>query len=379
MTDINSTLTTKVEEMNSALDARIGAVDAEFATRDAEIEALKSRAQAQDDAIAELTRQAVRPAVVPTEAKKDDFKAEFRNYLINGVSTRAVSTLTPQAGGYAVPEQFDANMVQLAVDVSPLLGEVTVTKTSTPDVKIHVNKRGTTSAWVSEGGTDGMYGETATPELAEIAVPFGMLFAKPLISNFALNDVYFDAEAFVTQNVGLEFSQKVNASILNGTGVGQPKGILQHARGTAFGQIETIKTKAAAALTSDSIIDLVHSLKAAHRAGAKFVMNRTTLAEVRKLKDGDGNYLWQQSFEAGNPGTLVGYGIIEAEDMPNVGAGNTPILFANLKEYRLYDLVGMDMLRDPYSYDAYVALKTSKRFGGTVADAEAFKLLVCAA
>ena len=132
---------------------------------------------------------------------------------------------------------------------------------------------------------------------------------------------------------------------------------------------------AAAAVTSDEIITLIYSLPGEFTQNARFVMNRATQGKIRLLKDGQNNYIWQPNFQNGQPSTLLSYGVVEAEDMPAIGANTLAVLFGDLKEYRLYDLVGMTMLRDPYSYDAYIALKTMKRFGGTLGNSEAVKVL----
>lgn len=376
-------------EFKATNDANLAARDV---LNDEKLDRMNAALGAITDQMAAMTRANTAPIV--GERGQDianiDPAQEMRNYALYGVQSRAVTTtvgatadIKGAAGGIAVPEIFDRNIVQKSLDVSPLLGEVTVQRTSSPDQKIHVNLRGQASAWVDEVGTNGQYGDSATPQLAEITVPFGNLFAKPLISQFALADMYFDVEAFVTENVSLEFAQKVGAAILTGTGTNQPKGILAHATAATgdatrpFGTIEHVASGAAAALPAgaDKYIDLVHKLKAAHRARAKWVLSRATLAELRKIKDSTGQYLWQPSLQAGQPGALLGYGIVEAEDMPVVAANALPIVFGDLTEYRLYDLVGMTMLRDPYSYDAYIALKTMKRFGGTIANTEAFKVM----
>lgn len=400
MTDNINSLDAALQRQSEAWAAFQETNDANNRSRDALQDEKLARINETLSAVSDFMAQQTRANTAPVAGKVEEQSnpsVELRNYALYGALSRAMTTTVGSdaaakgaAGGYAVPEIFDRNIVQKSLDVSPLLGEVSVQRTSSPDQKIHANLRGTSSAWVDETGTNGMYGETATPKLAEITVPFGNLFAKPLISQFALNDMYFDVEAFVTENVSLEFAQKVGAAILNGSGNGQPKGILSHATADkndtdrAFGTIEHVATGVAGGLgtgtaASDKIIDLIHKLKAAHRARAKFVLSRATLGELRKLKDGQGNYLWQPSFQAGQPGTILNYGVVEAEDMPALALNSLPVLFGDLNEYRLYDLVGMTMLRDPYSYDAYIALKTMKRFGGTLANSDAIKVLKASA
>lgn len=394
-------VTKKLNEMNEALVELRSTNEANLKNRDTLLEDKEARINTRMDELsaelAELTRNASRPAVAAQE-EKPSFASELRHYAQTGISTRAVTTTVGAdaaaigaAGGYLVPEEFDRNIVTLAQNIAPLMGEVTVTTAGSPDVKIHVDLGGTGSSWVDETGTNGLYNATNTPSFAEVAVPFGTLFAKPLISLYSLNDIYFDIEAHVNQGVATKFAKDVAASIINGTGSGQPKGITQHTvaatsdASRAFGTIEYIASGTAASLPAantfaDKYIDMVTALNPIYRTGAKWYASRSTVATWRKLKDADNNYIWQTSLVAGQPSTFLGFDVIEVEDLPAVGAGSLSVMFGDLKQaYRVYDLVGTTMLRDPYSYDAYVALKTMKRFGGTVANSEAVKLLKCAA
>lgn len=329
---------------------------------------------------------------------RNSFGADLRNYLKTGIATRAITTSTGAdaaaigaAGGYLVPEEFDKNIVQLAIDVSPLLAEVSVQQTGTPDVKVHVDLGGTGSSWVDETGTNGQNGATSTPTFAEVAVPFGKLFAKPLLSTNSLDDIYFDIEAYVQERVGVKFGKDVGASIINGNGTTQPKGIVTYPTAAtkdgvrAYGTVQHILSGAAGALPAANTYDnkyqdMVTALNPIYRQGAKWYVSRTTAGEWRKIKDANGNPLWINSLVQGQPATFIGYPVVEVEDMPEVGAGSLSVMFGDLKQaYRMYDLVGTSMLRDPYSYDNYIAIKTSKRFGGLLANTEAVKLMKCAA
>ena len=132
----------------------------------------------------------------------------------------------------------------------------------------------------------------------------------------------------------------------------------------------------AASDSSDVLIDLVYSLKAGYRQNANWVMNRKTQAEVRKLKDADGNYLWQPAATADGRASLTGFPVTEAEDMPDIGADAFAIAFGDFRRgYLIVDRLGVRILRDPYSAKPYVLFYTTKRVGGGVQNFEAIKLM----
>jgi HK97 family phage major capsid protein len=127
---------------------------------------------------------------------------------------------------------------------------------------------------------------------------------------------------------------------------------------------------------SDVLIDLVYALKAGYRQNANWVMNRKTQGALRKLKDADGNYLWQPSATADGRASFMGFPLVEAEDMPNIGANSLSVAFGDFRRgYLIVDRQGVNVLRDPYSSKPYVLFYTTKRVGGGVADFDAIKLL----
>jgi HK97 family phage major capsid protein len=127
---------------------------------------------------------------------------------------------------------------------------------------------------------------------------------------------------------------------------------------------------------SDVLIDTIYALKAGYRQNANWVMNRKTQAAIRKLKDGDGNYLWQPPAAPGQKAMLMGFPLVEAEDMPDIGNDATPVAFGDFgRGYLVVDRAGVRVLRDPYSAKPYVLFYTTKRVGGGVQDFDAIKLL----
>jgi HK97 family phage major capsid protein len=132
----------------------------------------------------------------------------------------------------------------------------------------------------------------------------------------------------------------------------------------------------AAASPQDKLIDLVHALRAPYRQGASWVMNASTLAKVRKMKDGQGQFLWAPSLSADTPATLLGYPVIEAEAMPDVGVDSLSIAFGNFKAgYLIAERSNTAVLRDPYSNKPFVHFYATRRVGGAVVNSEAIKLM----
>jgi HK97 family phage major capsid protein len=182
--------------------------------------------------------------------------------------------------------------------------------------------------------------ETDTPEFSEIAPPTGELYANPAASQAMLDDAAFDLESWLASEIAMEFARAEGAAFVNGSGVDRPRGFLSAPTSTAadgvrpFGTLQYVGSNDPVGLGPDlelTLIDLVHSLKAGYRQGASWVMNSATLAEVRKLKTADGQFLWQAGIAEGQPNRLLGYPVVEAEDMPDVAGNAFPIAFGNFK------------------------------------------------
>ena len=113
-----------------------------------------------------------------------------------------------------------------------------------------------------------------------------------------------------------------------------------------------------------------------YTSNAKFFTNRNALKALRKLKDGQGNYIWQPTFVAGQPSTLAGYSLVDMPDMPNVAAGATPLAFGDMREaYLIVDRIGFRVLRDPYTNKPYICFYCTKRTGGGVKNPDAMKVM----
>ena len=206
-----------------------------------------------------------------------------------------------------------------------------------------------------------------------------VIHLSPAATQTLLDDAYADIDAWLADEVETAFSTQESAAFINGDGIGKPRGLLTYPRVSnaeqSWGRLGLLEGDLDAANASDLLIDLVHAPKTPFRSGARFVMNRSTLATVRKLKDMMGQYIWSPGLN-GAASSLLGYPVTEIEDMPNAGGSEPCIAFGDFRRgYLIVDRQGAQVLRDPYSAKPYVLFYTTKRVGGGVQNFDAIKLL----
>lgn len=304
-----------------------------------------------------------------------------------GVELKSFSGASGGAGGYAVPREIDQLIDGTLKGISPIRAIANVVRTGTAGYRKLVTSGGVVSGWASETGARG---ETATPVFNEIAPPSGELYANPAASQAMLDDAQFDVEGWLAGEIAREFAAAEGAAFVSGNGTNKPKGFLTYTTTSeadgvrAFGSLQYVASGAAGAFAAsnpqDRLIDLVQSLRAPYRQGAVFVMNSATLAVIRKMKTSDGAFLWQPGLAAGQPASLLGYPVVEAEDMPDIAADSLSIAFGNFQAgYVIAERSETSILRDPFSNKPFVHFYAVKRIGGGVANSEAIKLMKFAA
>ncbi len=317
----------------------------------------------------------------------DGFIQKGDTDALKSVEMKALSTSSGGDGGYAVPAVIDTEIEKQLRDMSPLRSIVKVKTVETGDYKRLVNTGGTSSGWVGEAEDRT---ETNTPTLEKVDIVPGELYANAAATQRALDDMQFDAEAWLNEEVAEEFAAQEAAAIVGGDGENKPKGFLTYSTSDeddsarAFGTLQHVITGSdgtfPASDPSDILIDLVHALKARYRQGGRFVMNSKTLAMVRKFKDADGNFIWRAGLAEGQADTLLGYPVVECEDMPDVASDALAVAFGNFERaYTLVERTGTRVLRDPYSNKPYVHFYATRRVGGALVNSDALKLLKFAA
>jgi HK97 family phage major capsid protein len=373
-----------LEVKADALEASFEALereDEDVAALREEVAGLKARLDAQ--ALA-----GTRPALAGAKSAASPFAERYlRKGLEAGVELKALSGATDAAGGYAVPEELDQQIDKALTAISPIRTIANVVRVGSAGYRKLVTTGGTPSGWVAE--TAGRP-ETATPAFEEIAPPFGELYANPAASQAMLDDAAFDVEAWLASEIATEFARAEGAAFVSGNGTNRPKGFLAAPNSDegdgerAFGTLQYLETGVAGGFPAESpqdkLIDLVQALRSPYRQGAVFVMNSATAARIRKFKTDDGAFLWQPGLVAGQPDTLLGYPVVEAEDMPDLAANSLSIAFGNFRAgYLVAERSETQILRDPFTNKPFVHFYATKRVGGQVMNAEAIKLLKFAA
>lgn len=277
-----------------------------------------------------------------TRPEVDEHKQAFGKFLRKGrdeglrdLEKKALNITADDDGGYAVPTELDTEILQIMRNESPMRRVCTVRGIGNAEYKKLVNLGGTTSGWVDE---DDARPETSTPKLAAITPFMGEIYSNPAATQQMLDDVFFNAETWLSGEVATEFAEEENLAFLSGDGAKKPKGILAYTAvatgdaARAFGQLQYKETAGEAVITGDELIDLVYLLRSKYRNGAAWMTNSLSLAAIRKLKDSvTGQYLWAPGLQAGQPSQLLGYGVEENEDMADIAGGQVAVMFGNFK------------------------------------------------
>ncbi|WP_068076088.1 phage major capsid protein [Novosphingobium lentum] len=370
---------TKADPLAASFDivARQDAQDVQINSLQGDVEEVKGR-------LDKVSIAASRPPLAGGDIVSPQVKGFVDGYLRHGRETE-LKSLTQGSlpdGGFAVPRQIDEMIALRVVEISPIRAIASVVQTGTSGYRRLISIGGAASGWVSETAARP---ETANPKLAEIVPPSGELYANPSASQQMLDDSVFDLEGWLAGEIATEFARAEGAAFVNGTGINQPKGFLtgptSNAGDTArpFGTLQYVVSGNATGFDTSpdsKMIDMVFQTKAPLRQGACWVMNSATLAAVRKFKAADGNFLWQPGLVGGQPDRLLGYPVIEAEDMPDIAAGNFPMAFGNFRAgYLIAERNTTTILRDPFTNKPYVQFYATKRVGGQLVDSDAIKLL----
>lgn len=317
-----------------------------------------------------------------------EHKAAFDGYVRSGDDARlrrleekALSVGSAPDGGHLVPAELEREVMRRLALISPIRAIAGNRQVSASVYNKPYSVSGPAVGWVAETAARP---QTDSQQIQQLAFPTMELYAMPAATAALLDDAAIDVEQWIAEEVEQAFAEQEGAAFVLGDGVAKPKGFMAYPKvaedAWAWGGLGYVATGAAGAFPAsepgDVLIDLVHALKAGYRQNASWVMNRRTQAEIRKLKDGDGNYLWAPPPTAGAPATLMNFAVVEAEDMPGIAADAFPVAFGDFRRgYLVVDRLGVRVLRDPYSAKPWVLFYTTKRVGGGIQDFDAIKLL----
>jgi HK97 family phage major capsid protein len=275
-----------------------------------------------------------------------------------------------------VPEDFRANLISRLMGLTVVRGRafaVTTVRDAVEWPKLEGGNARYTSAvrvtWVDEIPASATTAQT-NPTFGMLRIPVHTVMARTDLSRNLLEDSAFNLLDVVAQLFAEAMAVDEDEQFLIGTGGGRPRGILGKRTGANVDPddgITAVNSGSASALTADGLIDLAYGIDSQYRNGANFVMAKNTVRDIRKLKDGNGDYLWQRGLQPGEPDLLLGYPLLESEAMPAVGANNHPIIHGNLRGYMIVDRVGMavERVQDTTTVGTNkVALFARRRLGG---------------
>ncbi len=363
--------------------------DQRFARADVVLEEKLARI---DRALDDMQLKSARPSLGGGPAAGSslvrEHKTAFDGYVRKGDTThirqlerKALSVGSDPDGGYLVPEETERTVNAALREISPIRAIASVRQVSGSVYKKPFSTSGFGTGWVGETAARP---ETTTGTLAELSFPTMELYAMPAATSALLDDAAVDIDQWIAEEVRQAFAEQEGTAFVAGNGVAKPRGFLDYPKiadaSWSWGNVGFLATGVSGGFPvtnpSDKLIDLVYALKAGHRANASWVMSRSTQAAIRKIKDADGNYIWQPAAKAGDAASLMGFPVTEAEDMPDIAADSFALAFGDFRRgYLIVDRVGIRVLRDPYSSKPYVLFYTTKRVGGGIQDFAAIKLL----
>ncbi|SHJ12411.1 phage major capsid protein [Propionispora hippei] len=301
-----------------------------------------------------------------------EYKAAFWKAMKNKNSfdvQNALQVGTDSEGGYLVPDEFERTLVETLQEENIFRQLATIITTSSGDRKIPVVATKGTASWVDEEG--------AIPEsddaFGQVSIGAYKLATMIKVSEELLNDSVFNLEQYIAKEFGRRIGAKEEEAFFVGDGTGKPTGIFNTTGGAGVG----ITTASASAITIDEIMDLFYSLKSPYRKNAVFVTNDATVKSIRKLKDGNGQYLWQPSVTAGQPDTILNRPLKTSAYVPAIAAAAKTIAFGDFSYYWVADRQGraFQRLNELYAATGQVGFKATQRVDGKLLLAEAVKVL----
>ncbi len=308
-----------------------------------------------------------------TGRASDDYRKNFWNAMRSKVPmpsvTDALQIGTDSEGGYLVPDEYERTLVEALEEENVFRQMAKVIKTSSGDRKIPVVASKGTASWIDEEG--------AFPEsddsFGQVSIGAYKLGTMIKVSEELLNDSVFDLQSYISREFARRIGAKEEEAFFTGDGKGKPLGVLAAKGGAEAG----VTAASATAVTADELMDLYYALKSPYRKKSVWVLNDSTIKAIRKLKDGNGQYLWQPSLTAGTPDTILGRPVKTSAYMPAIAAGAKSIAFGDFSYYWIADRQGRSFkrLNELFAATGQVGFLASQRVDGRLILAEAIKVL----
>lgn len=316
--------------------------------------------------------------------KVEDLHAKALDFYLHNTDInmsaeqKALATDNDPGAGFLLSPAVTDNMTTFMRETSAMRSYADVLTISAPDYVISLDNDEVSGNWVGEKENRG---ETSTPIVQTKRIVPYELAAEPKATQRILDDAAINIEQWLANKVSRKFARMENSAFVAGDGVEKPRGFLDYDAGVVTGTssqelIEQISSGDANFITADALLDMEGGLKDEYIANANFFLKRTSVSAIRKLKDGQGNYLWSPGLDGKTGPTIMGYGYARFDDMPAQAAGALSVAFGDMKEaYQIIDRKGIRVMRDPLTSRGFVKFYTTKRVGGDVKNFEALKLM----
>ena len=339
------------------------------------------RMERREEIEAELSKPTSKP-LTGKPMKADGDKAaktgrasdEYKKALLQAMRTnfRQISNVLQEGidpqGGYLVPDEYDKRLIDILTEEN-VMRTLGTNITTSGEHKINIAATKPAAAWIEEGGAL-TFGDAT---FDQIILDAHKLHVAIKVTEELLYDNAFNLENYILTQFGKALSNAEEDAFINGTGVGQPLGILAETGGAQVGVTSASSTK----VTADEIINLVYSLKRPYRKNAVFLANDVCVAELRKLKDNNGQYLWQPSLQAGEPDRVLGYKVYTSPYFPVPTAGGTAVAFGDFSYYNIGDRGTRSFaeLKELVAGNGMIGFVAKERVDGKLVLPEAIKLL----
>ncbi|NTW70672.1 MAG: phage major capsid protein [Eubacteriaceae bacterium] len=309
---------------------------------------------------------------VKTGRAAEDYKEAFWKAMRSKNSVEIQNALqvgTDSEGGYLVPDEFEAVLIQSLEEENIFRQLAKIIQTSSGDKKIPVSSSKGTASWVDEEGlipdSDDSFGQSSLSAYK--------LATMIKVSEELIQDSVFNLESYIAKEFARRIGAKEEEAFFIGDGSGKPTGIFHSSGGAGIG----VTTASATALTFDELMDLFYSLKSPYRKNAVFVTNDATVKTIRKLKDGNGQYIWQPSVTLGQPDTILNKPVRTSAYVPTIAASAKPIAFGDFSYYWVADRQGRSFqrLNELFAATGQVGFKATQRVDGKLILTEAIKAL----
>lgn len=349
-----------------------------------DLDRLSKSVEEMKTAIARMTAVNTEPQTTKEKSEREVVarKAAFEKMLRKGEQAltaeefKTLSVSDDANGGYLVPVEMESEILRNLASQNAVRGLADIMTLSKGNVLEQPRRTaGITASWTAELAANP---SATNPTFGMLRIPAEEMRVLVKATAQMLEDSAYNVDAFVQSEAVEAFANLEGDAFIDGNGVGKPKGVLSYPAGTSDGQVEQIVTGSAAAVTADGLISLAYGLKAAYAKNATWIMNRATVKSIRKLKDSQGQYLWQPGLAGGSPATILDRPYVEDDNMPVEGANNLVAVLADFKKfYKIVDKAGLAITRDPYSSKPSVEFLFRRRVGGGVEIFEAGKILKC--